>query len=119
MLPPSTRFALPAAVWVTPAEGSGLVAVGRGRTGHGVADPVHAQGVGRAGDAGRASRPTMTTWSPGSQRPSVEQRRSTWQHHLVGVLDLGARKVSMPQVSASWVRTIGSGVKASSGIGER
>ena len=62
---------------------------------------------------------TMTTWSPVSQRPMSSSAASTWRTMSSVCATGGTRKVSTPQVSASWLRTRASGVKASSGIGER
>jgi hypothetical protein len=59
----------------------------------------------------------MTTRSPRVYRPRSSSDLSTWRI-MPSVLSMcGTMNVSVPQVSASWLRTSGSAVNASTGSG--
>ena len=58
---------------------------------------------------------TITTRSPALNRPSERMAGSPWRTIASVESTLSTRNVSTPQVIASWLRTAGSGVKASSG----
>src|SRR5258706_2325965 len=83
-----------------------------------VTDAVHAKRVGPAGRARRAAR-DMTILSPIPQRPTSRSAFCTCLTMSSVWRTGGTMNVSTPQVSASWLRVACSGVKASSGIGDR
>ncbi len=61
----------------------------------------------------------MTTVSPFLQRPYFNSSSSTWSTIASVDSTCGPRNVSTPHVRFSCERVAGSGVNASSGIGER
>ena len=62
---------------------------------------------------------TITTRSPAWHRVISSRAASTWRTMSSVCATDGTRKVSAPQVSASWLRVADSVVNASSGIGDR
>src|SRR6266576_544650 len=72
----------------------------------------------RPGDPGGLPA-TSTTRSPTWHRVISSRAASTWRTMSSVCTTDGTRKVSAPQVSASWLRVADSVVNASSGIGDR
>src|SRR5687768_2046803 len=61
----------------------------------------------------------MTTLSPGRPRPSPSMVSSTTDTAPLASGATGETNVSIPQARASWLRTAGTGVNASTGVAER